>query len=298
MLLALMNREGLFMNNHYLPSAECINFFQRNGWFATDLILPIDIIDKARESALRFYKGDIDFPLQCNEGIANDNASRESAIRNNEFSTKQMEQIKSLGLNERVVEIAGTLLQTKSIRLFSDSLICKKPQLRNSPGNVGWHTDKAYWPTCSSDQLITAWIPMQDVTVEMGPLCILESSHLWEQNQELRSYFGFNKTDLHSFEEYMMVNKLTLKKRMMTLKAGQVSFHHANTIHCSEPNKSDIDRLSLSVHFQGLENNYAPAFDQHGKLIEISYDKLCRKDQSGYPDYSDEEWFPLLWSKV
>ena len=276
------------------PSKEAISFFKNNGWYISDFTLPQALISHARDAALEFYEGTIDHTLPCTNNIANDTEFSSANVRNNEFTVLQKSGIRKLGLHKHVCATAAALLESSSLRLFSDSLITKKPNKEPIQGSIGWHTDKAYWPTCSSDQLITAWIPLQDVSIDMGPLCVLGKSHLWTQTEKLRSYFGFHRPELGTFEEFLKKQNFPIEKKFMTLKAGQVSFHHSQTIHCSEPNISDKDRMSLTVHFQGEQNSYQTAYDKQGEKIVISYDKLCKKDKNGNPDYRDSFWFPEL----
>ena len=284
------------MTSPFVITEREIKQFEKTGFHISPVIIPENIIAAARQGVCEFYAGDLDTPLPSYAGIANDTDSA-TTLRNNEFSTLQKNSLKALGMHDNIIEISAALLRSKTIRLFSDSLITKKPQTMQSKGNVGWHSDKSYWPTCSSNQLITAWIPLQDVSLEMGPLCILESSNLWKQSKELKQYFGFNCPDLDSFEEYLKLRGKPLKKHMMTLKAGQVSFHHSDTIHCSEPNISNHNRCSLTMHFQGDKNHYQTSLDDSGEPVVIGYDRLCKKDNRGQPDYHDPQWFPLLFPK-
>jgi ectoine hydroxylase-related dioxygenase (phytanoyl-CoA dioxygenase family) len=83
----------------------------------------------------------------------------------------------------------------------------------------------------------------------------------------------------------------------MTLKKGQVSFHHGWTIHASYPNTSGQPRLSYAVHFQDGENHYRPYRNAQGREIHIFDEKLCRKLPNGDPDFSDPAVFPTAWSE-
>jgi len=269
--------------------------FTEMGWYVSDKILPEKLINNAKNSINEFYQGKVDFKLNTTAPIANDPEDNNSALRNNELVTLQKKAFADLAFHPSVLSRVAKLLDTKEVRLFADSLINKKPQLKNSKGIVGWHTDKAYWPTCSSNQLLTAWIPLQDVTVEMGPLELISKSNHWQHSQELKSLFGFNKTDLKELHAKASELGYPVEKKLMTIKAGQVSFHHCDTIHCSTPNVSNKNRLALAVHFQGKANHYQPAFKQNGEKIKISYDELCKKDSHGNPDYHDPDIFPLLW---
>ena len=82
----------------------------------------------------------------------------------------------------------------------------------------------------------------------------------------------------------------------MTLKKGQVSFHHGWTIHASYPNTSGLPRLSYAVHLQDGDNHYRPYQTPQGREIHIFDEQLCRKLANGDPDFSDPAVFPTLWS--
>ena len=42
------------------------------------------------------------------------------------------------------------------------------------PANVGWHTDRGYWKTCTSANMLTAWIPFHDCDERMGTITMIE----------------------------------------------------------------------------------------------------------------------------
>ena len=243
--------------------------FSNKGWYLSSDIIPSETIANAKSAMAEYYQGRIDKRLPCSEAIANDGHNTNSAIRNNEFVTLQKRAFADLAFHPSILSIVSKLLDTPKIRLFADSLINKKPQLISCSGTVGWHTDKAYWPTCSSNQLLTAWIPLQDVSVEMGPLELITQSNNWHQNQEIKALFGFGKPDLSQLEAKLKELNYPFKKQLMTLKAGQVSFHHCDTIHCSRPNTSNINRVALAVHFQGEKNNYQVAYKDNGEKLQL-----------------------------
>lgn len=281
------------MAKHTLSKEHTL--FKNQGWYISEETLPLDLITRARNAVDSFYLGEVDSQLKTNTAIANDCDDENSAIRNNEFVTLQKQAFADLAFHPIILSHVAKLLDSNTVHLFADSLVNKKPQKPDSSGIVGWHSDVAYWPTCSSKQLLTAWIPLQDVTVEMGPLELLSESNQWHQDQKIKELFGFGKPDLSKLEERLVELGHSLKPQLMTLKAGQVSFHHCDTIHCSRPNVSNVNRIALAVHFQGEQNTYKPAFKPCGEKIEISYDKICRRDKDGRPDYRDPDFFPLLW---
>lgn len=280
-----------------LPSEEDVLFYEEHGWYASPVVIPEEVINEAIIGAEEFYKGKRDFTLSNSDRIANDDVDKKVYIRNNEFVTLQKKEIQALGFHPMIGAIAAKLARTPSIRLFADSLICKFPAKDVNQGIVGWHTDKAYWPTCSSDNMLTAWIPLQDCTIDMGTLLHIEKSHLWKDEKAFKTYYSFNSQDLSGLEDFMKEQKPDYSKKEMLLKKGQVSFHSCHTIHSSSPNRSDSNRLALAVHLQDNDNHYQKAYKENGDLIEIGYDKMCRKDENGNSDYSDNTLFPVLWSE-
>jgi len=278
-----------------LPTDEDINLYEKMGWHITNMIIEPDLIEKAVIGAREFYVGNIDTPLPKSFGIANDLHDEALAIRNNEFVSLQKKALKDIAFHPVVVETAARLSRSKNIRLFADSLISKLPQKENSAGIIGWHTDKAYWPTCTSDDMLTAWIPLQDVTFDMGPLLLINESHTWKEEAWLKKFYSFNKQDLSELEKNLKENFPDYTEQTITIKKGQVSFHNCNVVHCSRPNLSSVNRMALAVHFQDERNRYRKAFKDNGDLIEIGYDKICRKDENGHPDYNDPYFFPVVY---
>jgi ectoine hydroxylase-related dioxygenase (phytanoyl-CoA dioxygenase family) len=279
--------------NNFLPTKEDLIHFEEKGWYQSPKIFSDEEIKKALEGVDEFYKGIVDFPLNNFEGLANDSSNENPVIRNNEFVTLQKSVFRTLGWHKTLVEISKVLMNTDKVRLFADSLVTKYPSVTKKKGIVGWHSDKAYWPTCTSNKLLTVWIPLQDVTFDMGPLLHIDGSHKWNQ-EELKQFFSFNSQDLDSLKEYLNSKNIEFKMSPMTLKKGCVSIHSCHTVHSSSPNVSDNTRSVLAVHLQDGDNHYQEAFKPNGDKIVIGYDKLCGKDENGNPNYSDSKLFPKL----
>lgn len=279
-----------------LPTDEEVMKYEQIGWYVSPIIISDELIETAKIGAERFYNGERDHTLGDDSGIANDSVDESATLLNNEFVSLQINEFKELAFNPIIGAIAAKLARTDLIRYFADSLINKKPSKPTKKGVIGWHSDKAYWPTCTSDNMLTAWIPLQDVTIDMGSLMHIDESNHWKDEEELRQFFSFNNQDLSIFEDYLKNNKPDHNRSTMLLKKGQVSFHNCNTIHSSSTNISEVNRMALAIHMQDGSNEYQKAYKDNGDLITISYDLLCKKDKNGNPDYSDENIFPIMWS--
>ena len=120
---------------------------------------------------------------------------------------------------------------------------------------VGWHADHAYWGTCSSNRLLTAWIPFDDVDEVNGTLAVLDGSHRWRDTEHVRS---FNDADLDAVERRFERDGRPVVRVPFRMRKGQVSFHNGWTLHASYPNTSAKVRLALAVHLQDVDNHYRP----------------------------------------
>jgi len=205
-------------DQNHLPTNQDIDSYNNKGWYISPIMIEASVIDDALQGVDEFYKGEKDFNFLNNSRIADEEYSDSMAIRNNEFVAHQNKKLRALAFHPLISATASLLAQTKEIRYFADSLINKVPEKPTSKGVVGWHSDKAYWPTCSSNKMLTAWIPLQDCTIEMGPLMHLDKSHLWKDDLELKTYFSFNNQNLEKFNDFLVNTKKNPTKSYMTLK--------------------------------------------------------------------------------
>lgn len=278
-----------------LPTDEDVAFYEEHGWYISKKILSDEIIEQAIQGSERFYGGHRDSQLPISSGFTDWKPEDGlDVVRNNEFVSLQNRELRQLALQPIIGAIAARLARTEQIRLLDDQLVYKPPQDKNGKSAVGWHADRAYWGTCSSDNLITAWIPFHDCDESRGPLVMLDKSHKWSGTQDTRF---FNNPNLEDMAQRFRESGRQIVKVPMTLKKGQVSFHHCWTIHGSYPNYSQSFRLALAVHLQDEANHYRPFWNKKGQQIHIIDESLCRKLPNGNPDFSDPAVFPVLWSE-
>jgi ectoine hydroxylase-related dioxygenase (phytanoyl-CoA dioxygenase family) len=277
-----------------LPSEADITFYEEHGWFISKPVISEEIIDSAIAGSQAFYRGQRDATLKVATGYSNWQPEDGDIVRNNEFVSLQKNELRHLAFQPIISAIAAKLARTDEIRLLDDQLVYKPPKSENLNSAVGWHSDRAYWGTCSSDNLLTAWIPFHDCDEARGPLVVLDKSHQWSGLQDMRH---FNDPHLENLTEQFRTEGKKVVKVPMTLKKGQVSFHHCWTIHGSYPNRSDKFRQALAVHLQDGKNRYRPYINHQGREIHIFDEQLCRKLPNGEPDFSDPQVFPVLWSE-
>jgi ectoine hydroxylase-related dioxygenase (phytanoyl-CoA dioxygenase family) len=276
-----------------LPTQEDVSFYEEHGWWISPPILAEEEIEEARFGVERYYSGERDSVLLLEAGTDWTEA-RGNVLRQNDYVSLQIEEFRRLVHHPLIAAAAGKLARTSEIRLFHDQLLYKPPQARPSDTVVGWHTDIAYWKTCSSRNLLTAWIPFQSLTEEMGPMMVLDGSHRWGDNDRLEF---FHESDHEKIIARIERHGAEITPIPMILERGQMSFHHCRTIHGSRANGSNQPRIALAVHMQDRANRYVRNIDDKGRPVSHLNDFLCRKDASGNPDYRDEAICPVLWTQ-
>jgi hypothetical protein len=125
-------------------------------------------------------------------------------------------------------------------------LTCWGHMIRKPPGGraVSWHQDRAYWQPELDYLALGVWLPLHDVTPEMGAMQFIPGSHR-------RGALP------HRHEDDPAHNLLTVAEKVdaaqavaCPLKAGGATFHHAQTLHYTAPNTSQRPRLAFPIEFQ------------------------------------------------
>lgn len=282
-----------------LPSDLDIEFYRQHGWYISKPIFSEAEIDLAKQGIERFYQGDRDSQLPVTLPDFEDwTPNQGNGLRINEFLVQRNRQINQLSQNYLIGAIAALLTGSTQIRLFSSSLYYKPPKTQSLATTIGWHHDRGYWKTCTSENMISAWIPLHDCDESMGTLTMIDGSHLWsEPNKTPQIFSHFAKSDRTEQESILLAHAQgrPIKKVPMNLKKGQVSFHHCLNFHGSPSNTSSQPRIAIAFHLQDRDNQYRPYPQENGKLHIHNNDLLCRKLADGTPDYADPVFCPILW---
>ena len=125
----------------------------------------------------------------------------------------------------RLGAIAADLLHVPAVRILQFTGFFKPGGAPQLP----WHQDASYVPI-STDKMLTVWVPLVDVTPEMGSLWFVKGSHRW------------GPRDPRTAERHPPL-KLGL------LAAGDASVHLGWTLHCSGPNTTERMRAALAMLF-------------------------------------------------
>ncbi len=146
----------------------------------------------------------------------------------------QSEEVKKFVFGKRLARIAAELMGVSGVRIYHDQALYKEP----GGGITPWHADQYYWPV-DSDKTITAWIPLQDTPLEMGPLAFCEKSHRFQIGRDLEI------SDESEMTLKEALNSFRLEESAFEL--GDVSFHAGWTFHRAGANSTERPREVMTM---------------------------------------------------
>jgi len=283
----------LTLDEALLPSGSDVAFYRQHGWYRSKRVLSEALLEQAFSGIQRHFSGERDWDLPPTSGFSDWKPGDGNIVRTAEVVALQNSQVRHLALHPVLGAIAARLTGSSTIRYFADTLVDKPGTLSESESVVGWHTDRAYWGTCTSDSMLTMWIPFQDCTVEMGPLVYIDGSHTWSGTEDMRT---FRCKDLSGLEK-RFPDRFPLTQIPMTLRRGELSVHHCRLIHGSGQNTSGMSRLAFAVHLQDATNRYCLYRNERGIPWHIFLDDLAIRCEDGTPNYADPAIFPVIWDE-
>jgi ectoine hydroxylase-related dioxygenase (phytanoyl-CoA dioxygenase family) len=268
----------------YLPRPEDIAFYREHGYWISPVILPTEVLDAAERGMERFYAGDHDRTLPDLPATRGWQPSDGDVLRKNDYASLRVHELAALVRHPSIGAAAAALSAAAGIRLWHDQLLYKPVDRSGISAQVGWHTDRQYWQSCSSEDMLTAWVGFHDVDQTNGAVSFLPGSHRW--NIAGLDFFSHDADALNSAITAQGFDPTPVVPRM---RRGQVSFHHCRTVHGSSANRGTAPRRSLAIHLQPLDNRRQPG-PTHPN------DTLVRADPgTNKPDYTDPAIQPLLW---
>ena len=217
----------------YHVSQEAIDFYQKNRYIKLKNVFDAEILA---------YYGDI-----ISQKVAELNKNDKPLDQRDTYGKAflqifnlwlQDEIIKEFVFSKRLAKIAADLMQTDGVRMYHDQALYKEA----GGGITPWHADQYYWPL-STDKTITAWIPLQAVPLDMGPLEFSAGSHVIVEGRELA---------IGDDSEVLIQKKLRVtdfKHVIEPFDLGEVSFHSGWVFHRAGANQTNDMRKVMTVIF-------------------------------------------------
>jgi ectoine hydroxylase-related dioxygenase (phytanoyl-CoA dioxygenase family) len=138
--------------------------------------------------------------------------------------------------SRRFAEVAAELLGVQSVRLYHDQALFKPAGGDRTP----WHQDRYYWPL-DTDRTVTMWLPLVDVTREMGSMIFASGSH---RANGLGDLIISAETDRRLTS---IIRERGWPVWSEPLRAGDATFHAGGTLHSAGANRSSRVREVLTI---------------------------------------------------
>ena len=293
-------------------SPEKIEAFRKNGYVVFDNFLDEEQLQywrnavthavSKRDNTHRFpSKGqedttNVDFAYYLNVFIQRVNLFQHDEHMNKIFQNTK----RTLG------KVAADLQGVDGMRLWHEQALIKQP-FANA---TAWHVDVPYW-SFDSPHAISAWIALDDATLENGCLYFMPGSHeiVLEKyknrvaanspvtsynevsgNISTQSYFdeikiGKNMSDLINIHPEMA----SFPTVAAPLKAGSISFHHGSLGHGAGCNMTPNWRRAMTFQFMPDGSTFN---GRQNILTQEQYEKLAIGDV-----LDDETVNPMMYRR-
>jgi hypothetical protein len=284
-----------------LPTADEVRHYAEHGWYLSRKLFTDDEIDMLTAASDHFYVGHRDRTLPVRPSrLAYWTPEDGDVQRHNDYVHYEDDRIAAILRKPLIGAVAARLAEADEMRIFQATMIYKPPRPDEVSNVVPWHFDKHYWATCSSQRMLTAFVPFHDCDTEMGTITMVDGSHLWREigarDSVTRHFAERDRSELDlMLEENARHNGVDVTKVPMHIPKGHVSFHHCRTYHGSGANRSGRPRRAISLHLQDGANTYTQCRLSDGTRVEYNHDVLVRTTPDGRPDYADPDFCPTIW---
>lgn len=142
---------------------------------------------------------------------------------------------------ESILDTVETLLGP-DLLVWSVELFIKEAQSNHT---VSWHQDLTYWGMGETDDEVTAWIALSDVSIEAGCMQFMPGSHLGALVEHQDTFAETNL--LSRGQEIPGVDDS--KALYGPLQPGEMSLHHGRCFHSSGANRSGDRRIGVAIRY-------------------------------------------------
>lgn len=134
---------------------------------------------------------------------------------------------------------------------------------------IPWHQDSPYW-NLSTDQVVSAWVAIGDVTEENGAMQVVLGSHqqgqIGQVDAEGNLYQAYATGQRTTDENCMfpfahLSDEYAQQATSVVLTSGEFSIHSVHLIHGGGPNPSDQDRIGFAMRYISANTRYKGDID-------------------------------------
>jgi ectoine hydroxylase-related dioxygenase (phytanoyl-CoA dioxygenase family) len=243
------------LNSEYSLSKEQVEQYKANGHVLCKHLASRDEVSFYRQAIL--------------EGVQKLNTERRKMEERDTYGKaflqifnlwRQNDVLKKFVLAKRFAHVAAQLMGVERVRLYHDQALFKEP----GGGHTPWHQDQYYWPL-DTNNTITMWMPLIDISSDMGIMNFASGSH------KLGSITAKEISDSSEdfFNDFVSSKKFNIHGAS-SLEAGDATFHSGWTLHNAPGNKSNKMREVMTIiYFADKTRVLQPDHDHRKKDHEV-----------------------------
>lgn len=231
-----------------------IQTFRRKGFVLGGPLLDVSTLIELRSELQRIGAGGD--PSKNNQPVLNRDIGQEKQPVQQIVNIWQASQpFHQLVSRSDIAADVALLTEAEELRVWHDQIQYKPP---TTGGTTSWHQDAPAWPVLSPDIQVSAWIALDDADESNGCLWMVPGSHTWGVAPTFTGSDG-NLVDRYEGREVL--------SEPCPVPAGYVHYHHCLTWHASFPNRSDLPRRAVAIHYMPETTTYLSSGEHPMKMF-------------------------------
>jgi ectoine hydroxylase-related dioxygenase (phytanoyl-CoA dioxygenase family) len=252
---------------------EQVDFFNQNGYLKVGRVLDDAQVEVLRERLDQLIAGKSTGQPELLRNLAGGELDSDAVVVQVVNIWEADDQYCRLLSHPTVTRMAADLARTDLLRVWHDQIQYKPPRVGTS---TRWHQDYPAWLMTFPAHLLSAWVALDDVTVETGCLRFVPGSHRWGVHRGLGTGDSFEPT----YDPKQLPAGAEVRVECMEVMKGECNFHHCLTWHGSAPNPTDRPRRAIAIHYMPAHVRYNSAFNHvmkhrvtvpDGEILEGEY---------------------------
>jgi hypothetical protein len=193
------------------------------------------------------------------------------------------EALKPFSQARRFARIATELMGADGARLYHDQALYKEA----GGGHTPWHQDQNYWPF-DAPQTVTMWMPLVDISPEMGTMTFASGSH---RQGSLTELLISDESDAR-YRQIADERSYAIEQTP-AMRAGDATFHAGWTLHGAPGNSSDRMREVMTIIYFADGLHTINPINSHAR--QADFDGIFPGGTPG--ERAVSKFTPLLYSK-
>jgi ectoine hydroxylase-related dioxygenase (phytanoyl-CoA dioxygenase family) len=227
-----------------MVTADDIETFWRDGVVCLRGALPRDLLDTMAQPVEHAVAGEESADLSA---LAGASAAQPRFVAGVDHWRTQPE-LRAFACDSPLPATVAALLRSTAIWLYEDSVLVKEPGAREA---TEWHQDLGYFHV-EGTQLCTTWCPLDPADEETGAMRFVRGSHRFPETYRPNLFVTREPIPGTEGEVVPDVDAGDYDVVTFALEPGDITVHHARTLHAAGGNRStDRRRRAISVRYCG-----------------------------------------------